>query len=144
MGIFSTSSPKSAMPISIDTGIDVLNKMIDGFLVFAVVAAMRLVALEVYHCCTKGSFSKEKLQPLLKKMGNEGAYWGVIVGLYVGLVYGLGMTHLVVGWLTAMVGGALTGGLVSAACSKGRDKIVEDAVTGGAIATAVELVQYIT
>lgn len=44
----------------------------------------------------------------------------------------------------AMVGGALSGALVSAASSNHGDKIVKDAITAGAVATAVEFANYLT
>lgn len=44
----------------------------------------------------------------------------------------------------AMIGGALTGAIVSAAGSNERDKIVMDAITGGAVATAAEFLHYLT
>ena len=43
-----------------------------------------------------------------------------------------------------MIGGALTGALVSAASNNNRDKIVMDAITGGAVATASEFLNYLT
>jgi len=39
----------------------------------------------------------------------------------------------------AMLGGAVTGALVSAVNNHQRDKVVENAITGGAIAAAAEL-----
>lgn len=44
----------------------------------------------------------------------------------------------------AMIGGALTGAVMSAACSNKGDKIVMDAISGGAIATAAEFLSYLT
>jgi hypothetical protein len=44
----------------------------------------------------------------------------------------------------AMIGGAVTGALVSAASNNNKDKIVVDAITGGAIATAAEFLNYLT
>jgi hypothetical protein len=48
----------------------------------------------------------------------------------------------------AMIGGvltgALTGALLSAAGHNNKDKIVVDAITGGAIATAAEFLNYLT
>lgn len=38
----------------------------------------------------------------------------------------------------AMIGGALTGAVVSVASNSDRDKIIMHAITGGAVATAVE------
>lgn len=43
-----------------------------------------------------------------------------------------------------MLGGALTGALISAASNNGRDKVIRDAITAGAVATAAELVCYLT
>lgn len=44
----------------------------------------------------------------------------------------------------AMIGGALTGAIVSAASSSKGDKIIMDAITGGAVATAAEFLNYLT
>lgn len=44
----------------------------------------------------------------------------------------------------AMIGGALTGAIISAATSSDKDRIVVDAITGGAIATAAEFLNYLT
>lgn len=44
----------------------------------------------------------------------------------------------------ALIGGALTGALISAASNNNRDKIVKDAITGGAVATAAEFLNYLT
>ncbi|KAG9128819.1 hypothetical protein Leryth_009579 [Lithospermum erythrorhizon] len=128
----------------------------------------------------------------LKKMCKEGAYWGTVAGVYVGMEYGMERIrgtrdwvpsllatesstsdflnqdaihtriHLsTILWLTfsilaptgshdlmakknAMIGGALTGAIVSAASSKSGDKIVMDAIAGGAVATAAEFINYLT
>lgn len=44
----------------------------------------------------------------------------------------------------AMIAGALTGALTSAVTSGEKDKIVLDALTGGAVATAAEFINYLT
>lgn len=44
----------------------------------------------------------------------------------------------------AMIGGAVTGALVSAVSSNKKDKIAIDAITGAAIATAAEFINYLT
>ena len=44
----------------------------------------------------------------------------------------------------AMLGGALTGAIISAASSNSKDKIVVDAITGGAVATAAEFLNHLT
>ena len=43
-----------------------------------------------------------------------------------------------------MIGGALTGAVISIASNKDKDKILIDAITGGAVATAAEFINYLT
>lgn len=43
-----------------------------------------------------------------------------------------------------MVGGAVTGLVISAASNNNRDRVIMDAITGGAIATAAEFLNYLT
>jgi hypothetical protein len=44
----------------------------------------------------------------------------------------------------AMIGGALSGALISGASNSDRGKVVKDAITAGAVATAVEFINCIT
>lgn len=44
----------------------------------------------------------------------------------------------------AMIGGAVTGLVISAASNNNKDRIIMDAITGGAIATAAEFLNYLT
>lgn len=44
----------------------------------------------------------------------------------------------------AMIGGALTGLTISAASGNNKDRVVLDAITGGAIATAADFINYLT
>lgn len=44
----------------------------------------------------------------------------------------------------ALLAGAATGALASAVGNNKRDKIVQDAITGGAIATAAQFINYLT
>ncbi|KAK1285422.1 hypothetical protein QJS10_CPB20g01039 [Acorus calamus] len=44
----------------------------------------------------------------------------------------------------ALLGGAITGALVSAANKNSGDKVVTEAIKGGAVATAVEFLNYLT
>ena len=44
----------------------------------------------------------------------------------------------------AMIGGALSGVLISGASNNHKDKIIKDAITAGAVATAVEFINYLT
>jgi hypothetical protein len=43
-----------------------------------------------------------------------------------------------------MIGGALSGALISGATNNNKDKIIKDAITAGAVATAVEFINYLT
>lgn len=44
----------------------------------------------------------------------------------------------------AMLGGAITGALISAASNKNKDQVVVDAIRGGAVAAAAEFLNYLT
>ncbi|OAY74535.1 Outer envelope pore protein 16, chloroplastic [Ananas comosus] len=139
----SFTSPK--MEFAIDMGNPFFNRTVDGFLkIGAVVGASKVLAEETYDCLRKGSISKGKFEDALKKMCKEGAYWGTVAGVYVGMEYGMERIRGTRDWKNAMLGGALTGALISAASNNGRDKVIRDAITAGAVATAAELVCYLT
>ncbi|XP_062159661.1 outer envelope pore protein 16, chloroplastic-like [Alnus glutinosa] len=80
----------------------------------------------------------------LKKTCEEGAYWGTVAGVYVGMEYGVKRIRGTRDWKNAMICGAVTGAMVSAASNNNKDKIVVDAITGGAIVTAAEFLNYLT
>ncbi|XP_031484628.1 outer envelope pore protein 16, chloroplastic [Nymphaea colorata] len=122
--------------VFIDMGHPLLNRTVDGFLKIGAVGAARVAAEESYHCIRKGSVSSDNFEHALKKMCREGATWGTVAGVYVGMEYGIERVRGRKDWKNAMIGGALTGALLSAAKNNNRDKIVADALTGGAIATA--------
>ncbi|XP_042512110.1 outer envelope pore protein 16, chloroplastic-like [Macadamia integrifolia] len=141
---FSSSFSSPDLSVYIDMGNPFLNRTVDGFLKIGTVAAARVAAEETYHCVSKGSISKNNLEHSLKKMCKEGAYWGTIAGLYVGMEYGMQRIRGTRDWKNAMLGGAVTGAVVSAASNNGRDKFMVDAITGAAIATAAEFLNYLT
>ncbi|EMS53533.1 hypothetical protein TRIUR3_34729 [Triticum urartu] len=91
-----------------------------------------------------GDISKRQLEETLKKMCKEGAYWGAVAGVYVGMEYGVERARGDRDWKNALIGGIATGALVSAATNNKGNKIAQDAITGGAIATAVEFINYLT
>ncbi|KAF9625062.1 hypothetical protein IFM89_017865, partial [Coptis chinensis] len=67
---------------------------------------------------------------------------GSVVGVYVGMEYGMERIRGTRDWVlqkNAMLGGALTGAIVFAATNSSRDKVVMDAIAGGAIVTAAEI-----
>ncbi|KAF5802526.1 hypothetical protein HanRHA438_Chr06g0269481 [Helianthus annuus] len=138
----SLSSPK--VEVLVDTGNPLLNHTLDGFLKIGTVAVAKVAAEETYHMVKRGSVSKHSLQNSLEKMCKEGAYWGTIAGVYVGMEYGVERVRGTRDWKNAMIGGALTGALVSAVGNNKGDKIIMDAITGGAVATAAEFISYLT
>ncbi|WOL06931.1 outer envelope pore protein 16, chloroplastic [Canna indica] len=138
----SISSPK--IDVTVDMGNPFLNRTVDGFLKIGTVAASRVAVEETYQCVQKGSISKAKFEDALKKMCKEGAYWGTVAGVYVGMEYGVERIRGRRDWKNAMLGGAITGLLISAASNNRRDKVVKDAIAAGAVATAVEFVSYLT
>ncbi|KAI5425077.1 variant 2 [Lathyrus oleraceus] len=138
----SLSSPK--LDVVIDMGNPFLNLTVDGFLKIGAVAATRSVAEDTFHIIRKGSISSNDFEKSLKKMCKEGAYWGAIAGVYVGMEYGVERIRGTRDWKNAMFGGAVTGALVSTSNNNKKDKIAVDAITGAAIATAAEFINYLT
>ncbi|KAH9302522.1 hypothetical protein KI387_014105, partial [Taxus chinensis] len=100
------------------------------------VGASRVAAEEAYSALDKGRVSKHDLEQTLKKMGKEGLQWGTIAGLYAGMEYGTARVRGRRDWKNALIGGFLTGAVVSLADNNNRDKTIKNAITGGAIATA--------
>ncbi|XP_074588443.1 outer envelope pore protein 16, chloroplastic [Curcuma longa] len=142
--VFSGSISSPRIDVAIDMGNPFLNRTVDGFLKIGTVAASRVAAEETFHFMHKGSISKGKLEDALKKMCKEGAYWGTVAGVYVGVEYGMERVRGTKDWKNAMLGGALTGLLISAAGNNNRDKVFKDAITAGAVATAAEFINYLT
>ncbi|KAM4083280.1 hypothetical protein ACB094_08G044000 [Castanea mollissima] len=138
----SVSTPK--VDVAIDMGNPFLNLTVDGFLKIGTVAATRVATEEAYHMIKKGNISSHNFEHTLKKMCKEGAYWGTVAGLYVGMEYGAERIRGTSDWKNAMIVGVVTGALISAVTNNGRDKVVTDAIAGGAIATAAEFINYLT
>ncbi|XP_025816278.1 uncharacterized protein LOC112893261 isoform X8 [Panicum hallii] len=67
-----------------------------------------------------------------------------IAGVYVGVEYGIDKIRGHRDWKNAMLGGAVTGALISAVNNHQRHKVVKNAITGGAIATAAELLTHLS
>ncbi|KQK07977.1 hypothetical protein BRADI_2g38750v3 [Brachypodium distachyon] len=112
--------------------------------VYVQVGACKVAAEDAFECLHKGNVSTNKLEHTLKKMCKEGAYWGTVAGVYVGMEYGVERIRGRSDWKNALIGGVVSGALISAASNSHRDKIVKDAITGGAIATAAEFINYLT
>ncbi|KAK4764080.1 hypothetical protein SAY87_013518 [Trapa incisa] len=140
----SSSFSTPAVDVVIDTGNPVVNVAVDGFIKIGAVAATRAAAEDAYHATKSGNMSFHKLEHSFKKMCKEGAYWGTAAGLYAGIEYGAVKVRGTRDWKNAMIGGAMTGLVISAASSHDKDKVIMDAITGGAIATAAEFLNYLT
>ncbi|KAF5744606.1 outer envelope pore protein 16 chloroplastic [Tripterygium wilfordii] len=138
----SLSTPK--VDVVIDMGNPFLNHTVDAFLKIGSVAATRAAAEDVYYIVKRRNVSRHSMEHSLKKMCKEGAYWGTVAGVYAGMEYGAERIRGSRDWKNAMLGGALTGALISAASNDDKDKIVKAALTGGAIATAAEFLNYLT
>ncbi|CAK7331546.1 unnamed protein product [Dovyalis caffra] len=138
----SLTTPK--LVVAIDMGNPFLNVTVDGFLKVGAVAATRSLAEDAYYAVKRGSVSTRNMEHTLKKMCKEGAYWGTVAGMYVGMEYGMERIRGTRDWKNAMLGGALTGALISAASNKHKDTVVMDAIAGGAIATAATFINYLT
>ncbi|CAL0321895.1 unnamed protein product [Lupinus luteus] len=138
----SLSTP--TVDVAIDMGNPFLNLTLDAFLKIGTVAATRAAAEDTFHVIQKGSISSKDFEKTLKKMCKEGAYWGTVAGVYVGLEYGVGRIRGRKDWKNATIGGAITGALVSAASNNKTESIAIDAITGAAVATAAEFINYLT
>ncbi|KAF8102753.1 hypothetical protein Rs2_30973 [Raphanus sativus] len=128
------SSPK--LSVAVDMGNPFLNLTVDGFLKIGAVGVTKSLVEDTYKAIDKGSVSKSTIEHALKKMCKEGVYWGSVAGVYVGTEYGIERIRGTRDWKNAMLAGAATGAVISAATNKGKDKVVVDAIMGGALATA--------
>eukprot|EP00250_Pteridium_aquilinum_P031200 c43230_g1_i1 orf=212-655(+) len=134
-----------SVDVFIDLGHPFLNRTLDGFLKIGTVGVAHAAAQDIYTSLKKESVSKHDLQHMVKRMGKEGVQWGAVAGVYTGMQYGMERVRGKRDWKNALLGGALTGALLTF-CDKShsRDKMIEGAITGGAIATASELLRYLT
>ncbi|XP_042398994.1 outer envelope pore protein 16, chloroplastic-like [Zingiber officinale] len=141
---FSSSSNCPRIDVAVDMGNPFLNRTVDGFLKIGAVAASRVAAEETFHFLQKGSINKGNFEDALKRMCKEGAYWGTVSGVYVGVEYGMERVRGTKDWKNAMLGGAVTGLLISVTSNNNKEKVFKDAITAGAVATAAEFINYLT
>eukprot|EP00252_Welwitschia_mirabilis_P018596 TRINITY_DN4129_c0_g1_i1.p1 TRINITY_DN4129_c0_g1~~TRINITY_DN4129_c0_g1_i1.p1 ORF type:complete len:148 (+),score=25.44 TRINITY_DN4129_c0_g1_i1:151-594(+) len=131
--------------VMVDMGHPLLNRTVDGFFKIGAVGASKAIIQEGYHCLDKGSVSKHDFKRTLKKMGKEGLQWGTVAGVYTGVEYGVERVRGRRDWKNALISGALTGAIISfGENSHSKDKVVKNAILGGAIATASEFIRYLT
>ena len=142
--VFAGSMSTPTVDVVIDTGNPFLNLTVDGFLKIGSVAATRSLVEDTFNIVKRGSLQQKDFEHSFKKMCKEGAYWGTVAGVYVGMEYGMERIRGTSDWKNAMIGGALTGAVVSAASKNKGDRVAMDAITGGAIATAAVFINYLT
>lgn len=131
--------------VIIDTGHPLLNRTVDGFLKIGGVGVGHAVVQGIFLNLKKESVTKHDLEHTVKRMGEEGVQWGAIAGIYCGMHYGIERVRGKYDWKNALLGGALTGALLTfGERNFNRDKMIEGAITGGAIASASELLRYLT
>ncbi|KAE8733013.1 Detected protein of unknown function [Hibiscus syriacus] len=106
----SLSTPR--VDVTIDTGNHILIHTLDGFLKIGTVAATRSIADDSFKAISRGTIRGTTDWACSLFFAAKGKM------------------------KNAMIGGALTGAVVSAATSNDKERIVSDALTGGAIATA--------
>lgn len=133
-----------SVDVFIDMGHPFLNRTVDSFLKIGLVGASHSAVQESFTCLRKESISKGDIEAGVKKMATEGLQWGAIAGIYTGMEYGMQQTRGRHDWKNAMLGGALTGAILTLSDSKyNREKLIRSAATGGAIATAAELLTHL-
>ncbi|XP_057861777.1 outer envelope pore protein 16, chloroplastic [Cryptomeria japonica] len=143
-GRISANLNSPTVGVFVDMGHPLLNRAVDGFFKIGTVGASRVAAEEVYSALNKGRVTKHDLEHTFKKMGKEGLQCGAVAGLYTGLEYGVERVRGRRDWKNALISGAFTGAILSLADNSSRDKMVRNAITGGAIATASEFIRYLT
>ncbi|AQK79411.1 Putative amino acid selective channel family protein [Zea mays] len=137
---FSGSFRSPKIDVVIDMGNPFLNRTVDGFLKIGAVGACKVAAEETFECLHRGDVSKHKVEHASPRH----CQLGTVAGVYVGMVYGVERVRGRSDWKNAMIGGALSGALISGASNSDRGKVVKDAITAGAVATAVEFINCIT
>ncbi|KAF8667147.1 hypothetical protein HU200_053335 [Digitaria exilis] len=147
---FSGSLRSPKIDVAIDMGNPFLNRTVDGFLKIGAVGACKVAAEETFECLNRGYLLSLLASPftlfitLLRVQSRYFKAQGTVAGVYVGMVYGVERVRGRSDWKNAMIGGALSGALISGASNNNKDKIIKDAITAGAVATAVEFVNYLT
>ncbi|CAM6101616.1 unnamed protein product [Calypogeia fissa] len=159
---------KPQVEVLVDIGHPILNRVFDGFVKVAGVGAVHAATQESVKCLLQDEMNKKSFENMILKcefsetelcigsgrrwakrlanrVGKEAFQWGLVAGLYSGMTYGLEEARGVHDWKNALFGGALTGVALSLTESNPTgDRAIKGAITGGAIATAAEILKNIT
>jgi len=139
---FSASLDAPKVDVIVDVGHPLLNVSVDGFLKVGGVGVAHAAVQDAFRILGSEQVNKNDLEKLVKRAGREGLQWGTVAGVYAGVEYSLEKARGVQDWKNAAIGGAVTGALLSVGDgSFARDKLVQHAITGGALATASEFIR---
>ncbi|CAM6089582.1 unnamed protein product [Calypogeia fissa] len=149
--------------LSLNLGHSILNQALCSFVKIGQIGALHAVTqdiqkswLEVQHKkkCLKNMESQmlrfecveQELvfgkcwKQMASRAGKEAFQWGFVGAVYSGMTYGIQEVRGVCDWKNTLVGGAITGAALSLTQGKtSMDHLVKAAITGGAVAMAVEI-----
>lgn len=139
---FSASVESPKVDVIVDLGHPLLNYSVDGFLKVGGVGAAHAVVQDTFRILKSEALTKNDLEKLVKRAGREGLQWGTVAGVYAGVEYSLEKSRGVQDWKNAAIGGAVTGAILSLTESGfTKDKMLQQAITGGALAPASEFIR---
>ncbi|KAL2643957.1 hypothetical protein R1flu_011544 [Riccia fluitans] len=133
------------LDVLVDLGHPLLNRVFDGFVKVGGVGALHAASQSTYRLLAQEETNQKSLEKMAQRMGKEAVQWGMVAGVYSGMSYGMQEARGVHDWKNALLGGALTGAALSLTeANPSHDRVVRGAITGGAIATAAEILRNIT
>ncbi|EFJ14466.1 hypothetical protein SELMODRAFT_423634 [Selaginella moellendorffii] len=126
-----------------DTGNPMLNSVVDGFIKVGGVGAIQAASKESYRILVHDDTnSRRSVERAVQRMGRDSVNWGLAAGMYTGVSYGIQEARGVNDWKNAVLAGAVTGAAITLANPRPRqDHVVHNMITGGAIATAAEILR---
>ncbi|KAH9302508.1 hypothetical protein KI387_014091, partial [Taxus chinensis] len=123
--------------VLVDLGHPLVNRVVDGFIKVGGVGALNAASQDAYKLVLQEEANRSSLENMVQNMGKQAVQWGMVAGVYSGMKYGMQEARGVRDWKNAMVGGAVAGAALSLTEPNPRhDRVVQAAITGGAIATA--------
>lgn len=130
----------------VDLGHPLINRVFDGFVKVGGVGALHAASQDSYrYLVSEDSGNKKTLEQSFQRIGKDAVQWGLVASVYSGVTYGISEARGVHDWKNALLGGALTGAALSLTeTNPGTDRVLRGAITGGAIATAAEILRNIT
>jgi hypothetical protein len=129
----------------VDLGHPLINRVFDGFVKVGGVGAVHAASQDSYRYLVSEETNKKSLEQSVQRIGKDALQWGLVAAVYSGTTYGIQEARGVHDWKNALLGGALTGAALSLTeQNPGTDRVLRGAITGGAIATAAEILRNIT